>query len=70
MSSNLAGSAIFSHISSHLARAHFVLVALGLAAEALRKQSDARCGVAKRTTSQLGCDADPMKSRRHDARIR
>ena len=57
MSSNLAGSAIFLHISRHLPRAHFVLTALGLVAEAPRKQSDACCGVAKRTTSELADDA-------------
>ncbi|UYN93727.1 MAG: hypothetical protein KIT25_16940 [Enhydrobacter sp.] len=68
VSSNLAGSAIFSHISRHLPRAHFVPVALGLVAEAPRKQSNAYCGVPKRATSQLAHDSRATKSRRRDAR--
>ncbi|MGE3150261.1 MAG: hypothetical protein AB7K04_14470 [Pseudorhodoplanes sp.] len=48
MSSNLAGCAIFSHIFGHLARSFFVLVALGMLAEALRKHRETWSSVLQR----------------------
>lgn len=68
MSSNLAGSAIFSHVSRRLGRAHFVLAALVLAAEALRKQADACRGVAKRSMADLAHDPHSKKSYHLEAR--